>query len=166
MTNDDTDEQDNEALEDDHVENRRRGFHLEIGLQPISDLLGNLIDVDMRESPPPTEWTAAAEQVESTVQDDETRVRNPSKRTRKVTSDDYLIDTRFEDDEFIITADIPRTSKEDVSVGISPKSNHLVISRADVVIGRVKLPWISPETTTAWFQNGILEVRLQASESD
>ena len=76
-----------------------------------------------------------------------------------------LVDTRVEDDEFIVTADIPDTTRDDLSVGIHPRTNTLVIGRDGSVLRRVDIPWLSPEATRVWFHNGVLEVRLQPGDA-
>jgi HSP20 family molecular chaperone IbpA len=88
----------------------------------------------------------------------------PADRASDPTLDDCLIDVRF-DDEFIIVADIPGANKSDLSVGIDSKAKILVIWMNETVLGRVTLPWNSVDTTAVWFNNGVLEVRLQPAES-
>ncbi|MFC4439134.1 MULTISPECIES: Hsp20/alpha crystallin family protein [Natrialbaceae] len=85
---------------------------------------------------------------------------NRGNRAREPASDDCLIDTRF-DDEFIVIADIPGVSKDDLSVGINPKTNTLVISKVGIVLERIPLPWQPTEATTVRFNNGVLEVRVR-----
>ncbi|ELY23430.1 hypothetical protein C500_19919 [Natrialba magadii ATCC 43099] len=87
------------------------------------------------------------------------------KRTHESKSEDCLIDTRFTDDEFIIIADLFGARLDDITVGINPKTNELVIKKTETVVGRVDLPWTSPEMQNAWFNNGILEVHIKSDDS-
>lgn len=168
MSDEDTDEQDDPELGESEAEDHSRGFRLEAGLRPLSGLLGNLAEVKVSESPPPPEnpvdWTTVDESSGDQQQREDKAERKRTKRARTVESDNYLIDTRFDDNEFIVNADIPGASKDDLSVGIHPNTNQLVISKDGTVLERVDLPWKSPETTKVWFHNGILEVRLRANE--
>jgi HSP20 family molecular chaperone IbpA len=85
-------------------------------------------------------------------------------RAREPASDDCLIDVRF-GDEFIVVADIPGVSKDDLSVGIDPKVKTLVIRTNKTVLGRISLSWDSVEATAVRFNNGVLEVRIRSAES-
>lgn len=168
MSDEDRDERDDPEPGECGTEDRSRGFRLEAGLRPLSSLLGNLIEVNVSESPPPPEdpvdWAAVDENGGEQQRRDDRLERKRTKRIRKAESDDYLIDTRFDDDEFIVTADIPGVNKDELSVGINPETNNLVISKEGTVIESVDLPWESPEATCVWFNNGVLEVRLRPSE--
>ena len=73
----------------------------------------------------------------------------------------YLFDTRREGDEFVVMADIPGATVDELTVGIDPGTTQLVIGRGDTVLERVGTPWNAAEITRAWFNNGILEVRLR-----
>lgn len=169
MKNEDTDGDENPGQERSKAEYRSRGFRLEAGLRPLSGLLGDLIEANVSEPPPPPEDTVEWETVDETERDHYFQGEKPehkqTKRIRKWISDDQLFDTRFDDDEFIVIADIPGASKDNLSVGINSVANTLVIAKEGTVLGRVELPWDSPETTKVWFNNGVLEVRLQASSS-
>lgn len=148
-------------------EDRPRAFRLRAGLRSLSTLLGNLVEVSAG-APPPVN-SADRTTVEGggeyrrrqEAQPERTRV----KRVRKTTSD-YLIDTRLDGDEFLVTADVPGASKDDLSVGIDSSTNQLVISREGTVLERVEIPWRSPETTEAWFNNGVLEIRVRRSSTN
>ena len=167
MSDHDTD--DERAVDEpdrDTNDDRRRGFRLEAGLRPLSDLLGSLVEVEAREVPPPeetVEWQDVEYSDEERRHDESETERKRTKRVRKSSAEQCLIDTRFDDDEFVVNADIPGASKDDVSVGMNPSTDQLVISRGASVVGRVDLPWESTEATNVWFNNGVLEVRLQSS---
>ncbi len=90
--------------------------------------------------------------------------RKRKKRTYESESEECLIDTRFTNDEFIVISDMFGTSIDDISFGINPKTNELVISKTGTVVGRVDLPWASPEMKKAWFKNGILEVYIKSED--
>lgn len=154
------------------TDEQRRGFHLKAGLRPLSDLLGNLVEVNLTNAPPPPktagntdEWSDTDDTGMNHQRSESDSERTRTKQVRKSTGEECLIDTRLTDGELTITADIPGASKEDISVGRNPKTNKLVISRDGTVIGRVALPWESPETTKIWFNNGVLEIRMRPKEA-
>ncbi|EJN60602.1 hypothetical protein HSB1_12050 [Halogranum salarium B-1] len=72
-----------------------------------------------------------------------------------------MLDTRFEEHEFVITADIPDTKKDDLAAGIDLNTNKLVIKKNETVVARVPLPWDLVEPTRVWFHNDVLEIRVQ-----
>lgn len=151
------------------------GFHLEAGLRPLSDILGNLFEVTVTDVPPPpsepTDQSAPEDETRRRFEDepqqspDHDRTSRPrTKRRRAPSSDEYLIDTRREDGEFVVTADIPGANVDDLSVGIDPVTNELVIGLNGSVLDRVDPPWRSIEATRVRFRNSILEVRLRPDE--
>lgn len=146
-------------------DDRNWGFHLEAGLRPLSDLLGGLVEVDAHTVPPPSEdpveWTDVDESEALRPREQPEPRRKRTRRVRKTSSDQCLIDTHLTDSELVVTADVPGASKDDISVGRNPKTNDLVISRDGSVVGRVDIPWESPEVTKVWFNNGVLEVRVR-----
>lgn len=87
-----------------------------------------------------------------------------TERGRGSASDDHLIDTRRRDDEFVVVADVPGASVDDLSAGIDRRSNELVIGRNGDVLGRVDLPWESAEAVAVLFNNGVLGVRLRPGD--
>lgn len=145
-------------------EGESRGFRLKVGLRVLSDVLGALVEVDRRNAPPPSdpvEWEAVTESDADAPEEAEPR---STERVRKSTTDRCLVDTRFEGDEFVVHADIPGASTDEVSVGLDTRTDQLVIAETGSVLGRVDLPWSSPEATAAWFNNGVLEVRLRPTD--
>ena len=146
-----------------------RGFHLEAGLRPLKDLLGNLVEVTVTDAPPPPDETADW----SSVEDSSRRPLDESDRTppaerpspdRSSADAEYLVDTRRENGEFVVTADVPGASKSDLSVGIDPRTNELVIGVDGTVVERVDPPWRSVEASKVWFNNGVLEVGLRPTD--
>jgi HSP20 family molecular chaperone IbpA len=177
MSEENEDGQNDQHSEKSATDEHPRGFHLEAGLRPLSDLLGNLVEVNMSNAPPPS--TAPGETVEWADTDTDTDTDEPgvdrhghdsesgqtrTDQVRESTTGECLIDTRLADDELIITADIPGARKDEISLGRNPRTNKLVISKDGTVVGRVKLPWKSPETTKVWFNNGVLEIRMQPAK--
>lgn len=153
---------------DSDLEEQVRGFRLGVGLRPLSEILGDLIEVNASEVPPPSERTVEWETVSETGADSQRGSdERGTHRKRRVDTDsaECLIDTRWTDDEFVVTADVPGAGIEDVSVGIDPRTNELVINRDDAVVGRVDLPYESPEATQVWFNNGVLEVRIRPADA-
>lgn len=162
MSNDDSNERD-DAHDGARDDDRASGFHLEVGLRSLSGLLGDLLEVSARNSPPPNnpvDWSS----VDAADRDQ----RGPSERERRArdrADEDYLVESRTEGDEFVVHADIPGATKDELSVGIHPRTNDLVIGRDGHVIERVQIPWASHEATNVLFNNGVLEVRLRATDT-
>ncbi|WP_293031406.1 gas vesicle protein GvpH [Natronococcus sp.] len=88
------------------------------------------------------------------------------KRARKSESTECLIDTRLDGDEFVVVADLPGANKDDLTAGINPETNELVIKKTDTTVGRVELPWASSEMQKAWFKNGVLEVYIRSDDAE
>ncbi len=85
------------------------------------------------------------------------------RRGRVASPNEHLFDTRFDGGEFVVIADMPGTDVAELTVGIDPRTTQLVIGRGDTVLERVDAPWNAVEITRAWFNNGILEVRLRTA---
>lgn len=160
--------------DDDDEKPESSGFRLEAGLRPLSDVLGGLFEVTVTDAPPPTETTDRSSADDETARrfgDDSRRSadrdrtdRPRKKRRRTAPSEAYLIDTRREDGEFVVTVDIPGADRDDLSIGLDPRTNELVIGVRGTVLERVDPPWRSVEATRASFNNGVLEVRLRPAE--
>lgn len=165
---DDADEPDESELEGPAADKRLRTFHLEVGLRPLSGLLGPLIEADVTKSAPPpgdeVDWTPVDETSEDHQRRDVPTRRKRTKRVRQTKAEKYFLNTRFEDDEFVVTADIPGATKDDLAIGVDRNTNKLVIKKNETILGRVTLPWDSVEPTRVWFNNGILEVRVRSDD--
>lgn len=137
-------------------------FRLEVGLEPLRVLLEALASVGRRDGA-----TAETGVNVSTVDEflDQRRTEAAEQerdaRKREAEADEYHVDTRWDGDSFVVVADVPGATLDELSVGIDPRTGHLVIDRAGTTVGRVDVPWESPEATRAWFQNGVLEIRLR-----
>jgi HSP20 family molecular chaperone IbpA len=138
---------------------------LQAGLQSLSEGLQNVVGEDAKRSSrgpprsrPPTQRTRT----------NQTQSADSSKRTRKrkYESTECLIDTRLDDGEFVVVADLPGANKDDLTAGINPRTNELVIKKTDTTVGRVELPWTSSEMRKAWFKNGILEVYIRSDNTE
>ncbi|WP_254862305.1 gas vesicle protein GvpH [Halovivax gelatinilyticus] len=147
----------------DESDGGRRGFHLRVGLRALSDILGDLVEVEATRDPPPepsVEWDDVA--------DDELDTgtgRERTKRLRTSTTDRCLVDTRFDGGAFVVHADIPGAEVDDVSVGLDPRADQLVVGVHDEAVAWVDLPWSKAEATDVWFNNGVLEVRLRPTDA-
>ena len=192
---DERDDGEAEESADERTESDERGFRLEAGLRPLSDVLGNLVEVKKTDVPNRSEETVEWEYVEEDESDEKDeddsrrrsrggKLRRPDdskgqrsgdaesgenegprherkKRTRPINAGKVLTDTHREGDEFVVTADIYGVSKDDLSVGIDPKTSELVVGANDTALGRVSLPWDSAEATSVRYNNGVLDVRLR-----
>lgn len=149
-------------------DDRPSGLRFGISAGFLSDLLEGLVQLDVDEgSTPPADsidWSTSDERSDDARQRREPPRRKRTKRVRQPEAD-CLLDTRIEDDEFVVLADIPGADIHDLTVGIHPGRNALVIGQGDAVVARVPLPWESAESTKTAFNNGILEVRLRPTEA-
>lgn len=169
MSENDTEDQNEPKTEEPEADDRPRGLGLEACVQRLSDLLGWLFEVSVTESPPPSAETIAETATDEGARDDQQREAssgaNRPKRVRKTRAETYLLDTRFEDDAFVVIADIPGASQEDLSVGINHITYKLVIKKDGRVFERVSLPWYPVEVTRVWYNNGILDIRVRPTRS-
>lgn len=166
MTDENTDDREPTESNGAATDDRSGGFRLRGELSLLSDLLGSLVEVNVEGAPPPRDDPPdrpMGDAVREPADDDQDRDR--SRRVRTAEDDDTLIDTRFEGETFVVIADVPGASKDDLSLGIDPDANELVLQREGSVAARIDLPWRSVEPTRVWFRNGILEVRLRPSEA-
>ena len=74
-------------------------------------------------------------------------------------SNEHLVDSRREDDEMSVVADLPDVDGDDVELWLDESDRLLEIRGADGVIERVSLPWPA-EIRTTRLNNGVLDVRL------
>jgi HSP20 family molecular chaperone IbpA len=135
---------------------------LQAGLRSLSEGLGSIVGEDAKRSskgPPRSRPPTEANQKQPTDSSER-------KRTRKSESIDCLIDTRLDDSEFVIVADLPGANKDDLTAGINPRTNELVIKKTGTTVGRVELPWTSSEMQKAWFKNGVLEVYVRSDDTE
>lgn len=196
---DERDERDDAGEEesDDERTDDSRGFRFEVGLRPLSEVLGSLVEVKKTDVPERSEETVEWEYVEEDESDERDeedsrrkrrsrggKLQRPDdskeqrsgdaergeneeprherkKRTRPIDAGKVLTDTHHEGNEFVVTADIYGVGKDDLSVGIDPKTNELVVGANDTALERVSLPWDSAEASKVHFNNGVLEVRLR-----
>jgi HSP20 family molecular chaperone IbpA len=138
---------------------------LQAGLRSLSEGLGNLVGEDAKRSsrgPPRSRPPAQRPRTDQQQRTDPV----DQKQARKSESTECLIDTRLDDDEFVVVADLPGANKDDLTVGINPRTNELVIKKIGTTVGRVELPWTSSEIPKAWFKNGILEVYIRSNDTE
>lgn len=169
MSERDTEDQNEPKTEESEADDPPRGLGLEAGVQRLSDQLRWLFEVSVTEPPPPSAETvaetAAAEGASNNQQRDPSSQGPRPERVHKIRAETYLLDSRFEGDAFVVIADIPGASQEDISVGINHSTYKLVIKNDGRVIERVPLPWYPVEVTRAWYNNGILDVRVRPTRS-
>lgn len=133
-------------------------------MRAIADVLSAFVDADARTAPqadrPVERNDADADEATS----EWTGSDRDARALRTVAADHYLVDTRFEDGTFVIAVDIPDAEAAEVSAGIDPMDDQLVIGERDAVVALVDLPWSTPEATGVWFNNGVLEVHLRPAD--
>lgn len=136
-----------------------------VGIGSLADLLGGLLDAGSTARRSEGEW----QRVDETTHGDregspETTMPEPDGPVD--VADEYLLDTYRDGDEFVVRAELPGVSEEDLSVGIDVHSDELVVAADGRTIDRVALPWSSTDAAKVWYNNGILEVRLRPAEDD
>lgn len=165
MSGEGTDERDETGSEESATDERAKGFRLDVGLRPLTDLLGSLIEVNVSDAPVrPQEPDDGSEPTHRPIADEPRSKGTKRVRSTGTGSEECFVDTRRINDEFLVTADVPGASKDELSVGIDPRTNELVIGRDGSALERVDLPWASAEATKVRFNNGVLEVRLRPKE--
>lgn len=85
-----------------------------------------------------------------------------SERSEPTTEGKYHVGTQFDGQEFVVVADLLGTSMEEVAAGLTREGDALVVQRRGETVARVDLPWKSATVTRAWFNNGVLEIRLRS----
>ena len=168
MSTDDPHERDTPESHSDATNSHPPVSRPRVGMRPLTGLLGSLLDISVR-TPRLQSRTRVGTSPAGHRVDRHLRRRGPNRarRTREQTHEpgDALVETRFEGDTFVVNADLPGATTEDLSVGINARTNALVIARSGTVCERVALPWRSPEATRVWLNNGVLEVRLRPRET-
>lgn len=129
-------------------------FQMNIRVSFLSDLIGEL-----QQS---SNHGKRGESVEWTTGKDYDSHRNGRSRTRRSqnASEECHLDTRLADDEFVILADLPATSLDEITIGLTPSHDNCVIAQNEHILAKVPIPWDCVESTDASFNNGVLEVRL------
>lgn len=172
MSNDDSgddDQSDSEESDDDRI----RELRLEVGLQPVTGLLGSLVDLGASTgSPVPDEsvdWTTVDDRIDGGTEAEGHREDatgpSQSRQIGETADGEYLLDTRYDGDEFVVTVDIPGSTRDDLTVGLDRDSNRLVIKKGGTELERIEMPWDSVEPGRVLFNNGILEARMRRGES-
>lgn len=132
------------------------------GMHPLAELLDTLLTV--AESDRVSAETGGSI---STVEDHldrrraEERSRREAGRSGDAAADDYHLRTQRYGDEYVVVADLLGATEDEIEAGVSRRTGELVIRRSGEVVGRASLPWDDAEATSAWFNNGILEIHLR-----
>lgn len=138
----------------------RRGIRIEFGLS-LRDLLGGLLGdsaggrpgAGSRPAGRPTDRTPTSSG--STEESDGEAPAAPV---------DAHLETYRDGDELTVVADLPGVEYEDVAAGIAEGTNDLVVLVDETVVERVSLPWTAVDVAGATFNNGVLELRLDAAD--
>lgn len=157
----------------DPDDDRFTELRLEVGLQPVTGLLDSLLGLGASTgSPVPGEsvdWTTVDDRADGDAGDeglrDDSSGPSQSRRVEEIADGEYLLDTRYDGDEFVVTMDIPGATEEDLTVGLDRESNRLVIQKDDTELERIELPWNDVEPGRVLFNNGVLEARMRPAES-
>lgn len=169
MSNDDTNEREDAGGGISRASGPGRGFDAGVGLDVFSGLLGKLLDLNSHSSPgtpmSPGHRGTPGFRRRRRQHTDDTSSPERTEGDGSSESGDHLVDTRRHEDEFVVTADIPGVTMDDLSVGIRRRTNDLLISREGSVLERIDIPWASPEATRVWLNNGVLVVRLQPADT-
>lgn len=140
---------------------------INVGVRSLTDFLGGIIDMSTTPGSDVGEWETV-DWTASTNRETSSR-RSPPELTTEPSvesPDDYLVDTRQTEDEFVVVAELPGVDEEDLSVGIDVNANDLVISVEDRTIDRIPLPWSSSVAAKVWFNNSVLEVHTKPDDEE
>lgn len=85
-----------------------------------------------------------------------------SGRSEPTAAGEYHVRTQIDGDEFVVVADLLGASMEEVAAGLTPAGDELVVQHEGETVARVDLPWDSATVTRAWFNNGVLEIRVRS----
>lgn len=143
-------------------------LRLEGVLEPVTGLLGSLVGLGADTGSPlpgdSVDWTTVEERTGGGAPGDRGSGGGRTRRTGETREGEYLLDTRFDGEEFVVTADIPGTSRDDLTVGIDPDTTEFVIKRDGTELERIATPWESVEPVRVLFNNGVLEARFRPGE--
>lgn len=150
---------------------------INVGVSPLGDLLGGLLDVGTARSGREGEWQSVDEPNRRSGRepgrgDGSTGRGEPGRHDATFAdepvdvADEFLVETHRGEEELVVTAELPGVEEEDLSVGIDVPSNDLVIAAEGRTIERVSLPWASTDAARVWFNNGVLEIRLRPAGED
>ena len=141
---------------------RADGRVLDVALEPVTEVLGELVDVDT--TPPPDAGRTGTGR--SSRSGGSTGSR-PSRGDADVRSpdeeeiDEYRVETRRSDDELVVTADLPDVAADELFVGLDEEEGSLVVAVNDDVIAREFYPWEAVEVASTRFDAPDLAVRLE-----
>lgn len=130
------------------------------GIRPLTELLARVRTIAERERVQ-TEHDAQVSSVDAFLRERAAENRDTGGSEGVHAAADYLVETQFQGDEFVVVADLLGASIDDVSAGVHPDRAELVVKRGDESVVRVALPWESTSPTRAWFNNGVLEIRFR-----
>lgn len=136
---------------------------INVGLSPLTDLLGGILGGGGSPRPERDEWQIVEESDGAEAGESPRRAVSAADAS-VADADEYLVETRQQADELVVTAELPGVSEEDLAVGIDVQSSDLVIATEGRTIERISLPWSSTVAAKVRFNNGILEVRLEPAE--
>jgi HSP20 family molecular chaperone IbpA len=154
----------------DSPEERPDGIRLELGVQPLSGLLeglGSLVNHERVEAESTVrtstidEYLAHHAAEERAARRERARESAAGRGRTDGTVDPAHVQTQYDDGEFVVVADLFGADIDDVSAGIDTSRNQLIVKQESATVARVDLPWPNAETTGAWFNNGVLEIRLR-----
>lgn len=92
-----------------------------------------------------------------------TSSRRPRTRRRYEPSVDSTVTARTYDDELLVTADLPGTDPDEITVGFD--GPELVIGVDGRELERVQTPWVATSAEAA-IRNGILTVRVEPTNHE
>lgn len=138
---------------------------IDVGIGSLTDLLGGVLGARGASRRNRGEWQRVDETTRADA--DGTAGTDTSDTDEPIgVADEYLVDTHRADDEFVVRAELPGVSEEDLSVGIDVHADELVIAADGRTIDRIALPWSSTEAAKVWYNNGVLDVRLRPAEDE
>lgn len=138
-----------------------RNIRIEIGLQSVTDLLDGLLGGGQPANRRPPSRTLPNER------DNASTIEGVTSSGDDVSDDDvFHVETYRTDEEFVVVADLPGVSEDELSAGVSERSNELVVAVDGNTVERIGLPWDRVTATSARFNNFVLEIHLGPAIDD
>ncbi|WP_227354239.1 Hsp20/alpha crystallin family protein [Haladaptatus salinisoli] len=95
------------------------------------------------------------------IRTDSAQRQQPSSASRR----EYLTDIREEDDELLVTVDVPDVSEDDLSVKFDDETGTVEIRDARRTVKRIDLPRTDVRVVAASYNNRVLELRFGGMEN-
>lgn len=90
----------------------------------------------------------------------------PNADTDESGAESYHVDVRRDGHEITVVADLQGADAADVTAGVDPDANELVVGVDDEPVDRIPLGPVTASDIDASFHNGILELRIRTENEE